>query len=75
MPRKVVEVFVRGDASILENLDLMEVLSFSQVFRDWYRLEVEVDGNDGEECRKKLQEVVNKLKSLGLKPAQSPNYY
>ena len=74
MPRRIVEVFVKGDISILRGLDLMEVLSFSQVFKDWYRLEVEVDG-DGEEWRKRLQKIVNKLRELGLKPAKSPNYY
>ena len=74
MPRRVVEVFVEGDVSILEELGMEEVLSVSRVFMDWYRLEVEVDG-DGEEWRKRLQEIVNKLKSLGLRPAQSPNYY
>ena len=75
MPRRVVEVFVEGDVSILEELGMEEVLSVSRVFMDWYRLEVEVDGEGEEEWRKRLQEIVNKLKSLGLRPAQSPNYY
>jgi len=74
MSRKVVEVFVRGDVSVLGDSDLIEVLSVKGVFMDWYRLEIEVDG-DGEEWRKKLQGIVNKLKDLGLKPAESPNYY
>lgn len=71
--RKVVEVFVRGDVSVLGDSDLIEVLSVKRVFMDWYRLEVEVYG-DGEEWRNKLQGIVNKLKDLGLRPAKSPNY-
>ena len=67
------EVFVRGDVSVLGDSDLIEVLSVKRVFMDWYRLEVEVYG-DGEEWRNKLQGIVNKLKDLGLKPAKSPNY-
>ena len=75
MARKVVDVFVKGDASVLENVGLAEVLSYRRVYGDWYRLEVEVDGDYGEECREKLQEIIKKLKGLGLKPAQSANYY
>jgi len=74
MPRKVLQVFVRGDVSVLKGLNLPEITSSQHVFQDWHMLEVEVDGGDGADCRRKLQEIVDRLRGLGLIPAQSPNY-
>ena len=62
-------MFVRGDPNLLQESSFT-VLGRRRVWGGWWLIEVEVDGG-GEDG---IQRVVDEIKSLGLRPAESPHY-
>ena len=62
-------MFVRGDPNLLQESSFT-VLERRKIWGGWWLIEVEVDGG-GEDG---IQRVVDEIKSLGLRPAESPHY-
>ena len=61
-------MFVRGDPNLLQESSFT-VLERRKIWGGWWLIEVEVDGGeDG------IQRVVDEIKSLGLRPAESAHY-
>ena len=62
-------MFVRGDPNLLQESSFT-VLERRRVWGGWWLIEVEVDGG-GEDG---IQRVVDEIKNLGLRPAESSYY-
>ena len=62
-------LFVRGDPNLLQESSFT-VLERRKIWGGWWLIEVEVDGG-GEDG---IQRVVDEIKNLGLRPAESAHY-